>query len=94
MFAQQFVPLGYQQITDLSAATALTVPAGATVAVIKAEAQAVRWTDDGTVPTASLGMPMAVADAPLEYSGTLAAIQFIQQTSGGKLDVSYYRIVG
>ena len=36
------VCLGYQQITSLSASTALTVPVGATLALIVAETQAVR----------------------------------------------------
>lgn len=85
------VPLGYQQITSLSAATKLTVPAGATTALITAEAQAVRWRDDGTAPTATVGMPLAVGLLPFQYSGTLINMQFIEQTSGGKINVSYYR---
>lgn len=84
------VPLGYQQITTLTAATKLTVPAGATMAVITAEAQAVRYRDDGVAPTATVGMPVAVG-APFQYSGTLSAMQFIAQTSGAILNVSYYR---
>ena len=88
--ALQFVPLGYQQITSLSASTGLTVPAGATSAVIIAEAQAVRWRDDGVAPTSSVGMPMAV-NVPLSYSGTLTQLHFIEQTSGAKLNITYYR---
>lgn len=91
----QFVPMGYQQITDLSTAKALTVPCDAsgrcaTSALIVAEAQAVRFRDDGTSPTAAIGLPLAVA-VPLAYSGTLSAIKFIEQTSGGKLNVLFYR---
>ena len=52
------VCLGYQQITSLTASTALTVPAGATLAVIVPESQSVRWRDDGVAPTASVGMPL------------------------------------
>lgn len=84
-----FAPLGYQQITP-TVSTLLTVPDGATRAVIVAEAQAVRWRDDGTAPTAAVGMPLAVG-VTLEYSGTLRAIRFIEQTSAAKLNVSYYR---
>ena len=43
--------LGYQQITSLSSATGLTVPQGATLALIVPETQNVRWRDDGTNPT-------------------------------------------
>jgi hypothetical protein len=82
-------PLGYQQIAVLTAATGLTVPAGARVALIVAEAQAVRWRDDGTNPSATVGMTLAVGDV-LEYGGNLAAIKFIEQTASAKLNVSYY----
>lgn len=81
--------LGYQQITSLSAATALTVPTGATMALITPETQAVRWRDDGTNPTASVGMPVAVGES-LNYDGDLSRIRFIEQTASAKLNISYY----
>jgi hypothetical protein len=92
----RFVPCGYQQITSLSSAVSLTIPSSCgglpvAFAVLKAEAQALRYRDDGTAPTNSVGMPMAVADPAFTYTGTLSALQFIEQTSGGKLDVLYYR---
>jgi hypothetical protein len=93
MFAQQFAALGYQQIT-LSGASSLTVPAGANFAIIAVETAAVRWRDDGTAPTSSVGMPLSNTGAPLEYSGPLANIQFIAQTGSPVLNVSYYRIAG
>lgn len=81
---------GYQQITSLTAATALTVPTGARLAMIVAETQDVRWRDDGTNPTASVGMPISTADAGYWYTGDLSAIKFIEQVAGAKLNVSYY----
>jgi hypothetical protein len=89
--------LGYQQITDLSSAVGLTVPLLApdgsnqkpTFALIICETQGVRWRDDGTSPTASVGMPLA-AGVPLQYDGDLNKIKFIQQTASAKLNVSYY----
>lgn len=86
----RYAPLGYQQITSMGTAQSLTVPAGATSAIITAEAQAVRYRDDGTAPTATVGMPVAVA-VQLQYTGALANIQFIEQTSGAKLNILYYR---
>lgn len=83
------VCLGYQQITSLSASTALTVPSGATLAVIIPESQAVRWRDDGTAPTGSVGMPLAIATT-LSYDGDLSRIRFIEQAPSAKLNVSYY----
>lgn len=89
--------LGYQQITTLSSATNLTVPttdlnglsAKPTLALIVAETQNVRWRDDGIAPTASVGMPLA-AGVTLQYDGDLSRIQFIEQTAGARLNISYY----
>ena len=89
--------LGYQQISSLSSATGLTVPARdgignvqqPTFALIIAETQGVRWRDDGTAPTASVGMPLA-AGVPLQYDGDLTKIKFIEQTASAKLNISYY----
>lgn len=81
---------GYQQITSLSAATALTVPAGSKVAVVVAETQAVRWRDDGENPTSTVGMPLATGTY-LVLDGDLSAVKFIEQTASAKLNVSYYK---
>ncbi len=89
--------LGYQQITSLSAAAALTVPARdptglnqkPTLALIVAETVGVRWRDDGVAPTASVGMPLAVG-VPFAYDGDLTKIQFIQQSASATLNISYY----
>lgn len=83
------MPLGYQQITSLSSATALTVPAGAKRALIRPEAQAVRWRDDGTAPTASVGMQLDFGET-LPYTGNLLSLRFIEISSGAKLNVAYY----
>lgn len=82
--------LGYQQLTSLSGATGLTVPAGTALALCIPETQAVRWRDDGTNPTSSVGQPVAVG-AELRYDGAgLAALKFIEQAASAKLNVVYY----
>lgn len=83
--------LGYQQITSLSASTALTIPTGAdpSFCIVVAQTQGVRWRDDGTAPTASIGMPLAVGQA-LQYDGDLRKIRFIEQTASAALNISYY----
>jgi hypothetical protein len=85
--------LGYQQITSLASATNLTVPTAngfASWALICVETAAVRWRDDGTAPTASIGQPLAAGQC-FQYAGPLATIQFIAQSGSPVLDVSYYR---
>jgi len=82
-------PLGYEQISDLSSEDSLTVPTGARAALIVAVTQAVRWRDDGTPPTASVGMPLS-KDTPFWYTGDLSAIEFIEVTASAELNVSYY----
>lgn len=90
--------LGYGQETSLSSAKALPsqpvrdklgCKEQATVAYIVAEAQALRWRDDGIAPTATVGMPLAVG-VPFPYDGDITGIRFIEQTSGGILNVTYY----
>ena len=89
--------MGYQQITSLSSAANLTVPERTPngqnnkplFALIVVEGQAVRWRDDQTAPTATVGMPLAVG-ATLQYDGDLTNIRFIEQTAGAKLNISYY----
>lgn len=86
--------LGYQQITNVSAAVGLTPPSGSTQAIIIAETQAVRWRDDGTNPTATVGMLMAPATATvlqgMKYDGNLSAIKFIEVTPSASLSISYW----
>lgn len=83
-------PCGCAQITSLSSAVGLgTIPANAARVLLQAESQNVRWRDDGTDPTASVGT-LIYAGQLFEYTGTLSAIKFIEAASGGKLNVSYY----
>jgi len=82
--------MGYQQLTSVSTATGLTVPAGATMALIVAENQSVRWRDDGTAPTAGVGMLLPV-NSSLNYDGDLRRIQFIEILASATVNVSYYR---
>ena len=82
--------LGYQQITSLSSATTLTIPAGTQLALVQAQSQSVRWRDDGTNPTATVGMLLA-AGATLEYDGdALGVISFIEMAASATLNISYY----
>ena len=88
-YSGQLKPLGYQQVTALTTSTALTVPELAGRAVLQAEAQNVRWRDDGVAPTASVGMIIA-AGTDIEYNGDLSLIRFIEVAVSAKLNVVYY----
>jgi hypothetical protein len=89
------VPLGYCQLTSIDAATKIStcsggIPAGATIAYLIAETQAIRLRDDGVAPTASVGFPIAVA-SPVLYTATISSVQVISQVAGAKLDVLFYK---
>lgn len=84
------IPNGYEQLTSLSSATGLTPPAGARFALIQCETANVRFRDDGTAPTTTVGMLLVAGAAPWLYSGNLAAIKFIQVAAGAVLDVTFY----
>jgi hypothetical protein len=93
------VCMGYQQITSLSGSTGLTVPTNSpmgmaakpVMALLQAEVQNVRWRDDGTAPTASVGMILYVGADPYPYDGDLTRIRFIEAAASGKLNVTYLR---
>jgi len=92
-------PVGYCQIAaaTLAAATPLSscsggIPAGANLALLQAETQNIRWRDDGTAPTTTVGMILIQgAHQPTLYAGTLSKLQFIDATAGGILNVTFYR---
>ena len=83
------VPLGYQQITATSTAFALSPPASARLAHIGAEAQVIRWRDDGTNPTPTTGQRIT-AGTEVDYVGDLTRIKLIAETAGAIANVSYY----
>ncbi len=89
-------PLGYQQITNATLQTAVGFvlpknPAGLIpgYAVIQCTGGVVRWRDDGTGPTATVGMSIP-ANGELDYCGDVNAIQFIASSGTPILDVSIY----
>lgn len=90
------VPAGYSQLTTMTAAKNLgqgslgAIPAGAAYALVTCEAQGVRWRDDSTPPTATVGMPMAAGDSMM-IDTAIPAIQFIAQTAGAILNVTFWK---
>lgn len=82
--------LGFQAMTSLSASTAFTVPAGATLAVITVEGQAVRFRGDGVDPTATIGHRLPVDGPFVDFSGNLSLYRFKETALGGSIMVSYF----
>lgn len=86
--------LGYEQITlDATTARGLSLPAASStlmLCLIKPEGQAVRWRDDGQLPTATVGQVLAVG-AELRYdANNVNQLRFIGQVAGAKINVNYY----
>lgn len=81
-------PEGYSQITNLSSAKSVRAKNGR-YALIQALNQNVRWRDDGTDPTSSVGMRLH-AGHTIPYYGDIRAIRLIEEASGAEVNVSVY----
>jgi hypothetical protein len=93
-------PAGYEQLTlSTGSATALAAipsktsnvpPLSVTLTIIIVSSNDVRFRDDGTNPTASVGMPIAAGGSWI-YTGNPANLRFIRQSAtNAVLDVMYY----
>jgi len=86
------IPLGYQQMTSLATATPLpSIPSNAIYAVVLCTGQMVNWRDDGTAPTASIGMPLNTNTQIVFAEKPLSVVQIIQATASATCNVSYYK---
>jgi hypothetical protein len=85
--------LGYRQSTSLSTSSAIALPSVPSGQVgsflLSVEGSGIRWRDDGTAPTSSVGQPVAAGQA-LCYGNDAHAVQVIGQTAGATIDVTYY----
>lgn len=92
---------GYQQLTGVATSTALTIPTSIggnsckpNAVLLQAETQALRYRDDGTAPTATVGMILQTGQAPFYYDGDLNLFRVIQSTAGAILNVIYLEDAG
>lgn len=66
------------------------IPSGTQMLLIQPQAQAIRWRDDGGVPTAAVGYPLA-AGAELRYTGSgFAQLRVISQVAGAIINCVAY----
>ena len=85
----KLIPLKYQQITSLGTAVGLEPPQHARIALIQAVAQSVRWRDDGTNPTATVGMQLE-AGRDILYTGDLTKLKLIEEAASAEVNILYY----
>jgi hypothetical protein len=91
-------PMGFCSLSSMASATALSscstmIPSGSSSALICAYTQGVVWRDDGAAPTStpgSGGQGLAANQCQMFYNN-LGSLQFIQQSSGAILGVSFYQ---
>lgn len=87
-------PLGYCQLTATGSAAQMStcsggIPARSIWAVICVETANIRWRDDGTNPTTTVGMPITAGNC-LDYSGTFNTFAFIAVSGSPVLNISFY----
>lgn len=82
--------ISFEQVTGLSAAKGITRPSRANKALIQTESQPVRWRDDGTDPTAAIGMRLLVGETLVYSVDDFSKIKFIEEAASAKLNISYY----
>lgn len=97
---QKLLPVGFTQITGITNGAAVGLgtiprkPAGtgleANCAIIQAEGASIRWRDDGTDPTASVGERL-LADQDFMYTGNMKLFKAIAIGANAILNVSFYR---
>lgn len=73
----------------ISSATTLTKPTGATKIIIQALTQNVRFTLDGTAPTATLGFQLLSGGSPFIIEVTGASIKVIQEAATASLQYQW-----
>lgn len=82
---------GYQQLTSLSSAAGVSVPAGSTYCIAIAEGGSVRYRGDGSAPTATIGVPMAVGQPFSFRLLSFTSLQFIQVSATASVDFDCYK---
>lgn len=82
--------LGFEPIADLSSVVRLpSPPPKAAYALIQAYTKAIRWRDDGTDPTATVGH-LIPAGKTYRYLGNLLKIRLIEQEASATASVTFY----
>jgi hypothetical protein len=90
----QFAAGGVDTSTLVSTATfgsnPVGIPIGTTFLLITCAAQAIRWRDDDTAPTAAVGYPLAVGTELVYSAGALPQLRLIAQVAGAVVNMVAY----
>lgn len=81
--------MGYVQLTSLATAKGAPIANGR-VALIQALNQNVRWRDDGTNPTSTVGMRLHAGEQ-MFYTGDLRAVKFIEEAASAEINIVAYQ---
>ena len=76
-------------LASLPAAIRAQVLKTPTMVVINAEAQGLRWRDDGVAPTSSVGM-LIPSGGTFEYTGCISNLQIINAAAGAIANLAFY----
>lgn len=82
-------PLGYQQITSLSSAVGFSIPVGSRAILFQAENKDIRFRDDGSNPTSSVGF-LLLAGQSIWYYGDISKIKLIEASASAKVNALFY----
>lgn len=85
----KLLPLKYEQITSLVSVIGLKPATNSRIALIQAVSQNIRWRDDDTDPTATIGMVLE-AGRDMLYTGDLTKLKLIEEAASAEVNVSYY----
>lgn len=88
--SNSIIPIGSHTVNNsLSSAATLTKPAGARSLLAQALTQNIRFTLDGTTPTASTGFQLKAGDPPVLIPVVGSTIKFIEETATAVLQYQW-----
>lgn len=89
--------VGTAQATSLSTAVSLataygaTIPASADYCILQADTQSIRWRDDNTNPTASVGHLLAAGATLVINKANFSKFKLIETTASAKAMITFYK---
>jgi len=81
--------VSHGQLTGLNAIQSLTVPTGASSVLLQAETQNIRYTMDGSNPSASNGLLLIAGQEPTRFAGNFSGLKFLESAASAKLNYAF-----